>query len=380
VSTAVRSEAAFQARRSHEIRIDGRSIGPGNPVYIVAELSANHHQEFERAVRLIGAAKEAGADAVKLQTYTPDTITVRSSRKEFRIGGGTIWDGRSLHELYGEAFTPWEWQPRLKEIANAAGLALFSSPFDEAAVDFLEQMNVPAHKVASFELVDIQLIQRIARTGKPMIMSTGMATADEICEALTAAREAGAREVALLKCTSAYPSPPDEMNLRTIVELERRFKVPAGLSDHTMGIAVPVAAVALGARIIEKHLTLSRSDGGPDSAFSLEPHEFKAMVDAVRFAEKAVGEVRFGSTERERASLAFRRSLFVVEDMKRGEIFTDKNVRSIRPAHGLHTRYLLKILGQHATRDIEKGTPLDWNLVSSCGKDERRRTALHKSF
>lgn len=376
----MRSETVLHCPERNEIKIEGRSIGRGNPTYIVAELSANHHQDFKQAVQLIEVAKESGADAVKLQTYTPDTITVSSSRKEFRIGGGTIWDGRSLHELYGEAFTPWEWQPRLKEIANAAGLTLFSSPFDNTAVDFLERMNVPAYKVASFELVDIPLIQRIAKTGKPMIMSTGMATPNEIGEALNAAREAGAREIALLKCTSAYPSPPDEMNLRTIVELERRYKVPAGLSDHTMGIAVPVAAVALGACIIEKHLTLARSDGGPDSAFSLEPHEFKAMVDAARLAEKALGEAQFGPTQRERASLAFRRSLFVVEDMKCGEIFTDKNVRSIRPAHGLHTRYLPKILGQHANCDIEKGTPLDWSLVSSRDKEERRTTALSKSI
>lgn len=347
-----------------ELVIDHRAIGPGHPVYIIAELSANHHQSFERAVRLVHAAKEAGADAVKLQTYTPDTITISSRRKEFQIGGGTIWDGRSLHELYGEAFTAWEWQPKLKAIANAAGLALFSSPFDETAVDFLEDMGVPAYKVASFELVDHPLIRRIARTGKPIIMSTGMAAEEEIREALAAAREAGAREIALLKCTSAYPSPADEMNLHTIAEIERRFEVPSGLSDHTLGIAVPVAAVALGARIIEKHLTLARSDGGPDSAFSLEPHEFRAMVDAVRFAEKALGTVQFGPTKREEASLAFRRSLFVVEDVKCGESFTNKNVRSIRPAHGLHTRYLPQILGQHAARNIEKGTPLDWSLIA----------------
>jgi pseudaminic acid synthase len=345
--------------------IEGHEVGSENPVYIIAELSANHKQDFGRAVRLIEAAKEAGADAIKLQTYTPDTITISSNRKEFRIGGGTIWDGRSLHELYGEAFTPWDWQPKLKEIANALGLTLFSSPFDQSAVDFLEQMNVPAYKVASPELIDLPLIQKIAKTGKPLIISTGMATLDEIEEALTTARRSGADEIALLKCTSAYPSPAEEMNLRTIPELERRFRVPVGLSDHTTGIAVPVASVALGARIIEKHLTLARSDGGPDSAFSLEPHEFKAMAAAVRFAEKALGTVQFGPTEREQASLAFRRSLFVIENIKRGEAFTSKNVRSIRPAHGLHTRHLDQVLGQHATCDIEKGTPLDWSLVGS---------------
>lgn len=347
-----------------KIQIDGRVIGAGEPVYVIAELSANHGQDFDRAVRLIEAAKDAGADAVKLQTYTPDTITIRSERKEFRIGGGTIWDGRSLHELYGEAFTPWDWQPKLKEIANAFGLALFSSPFDESAVDFLENMEVPAYKVASFELVDIPLIHRMARTGKPLIMSTGMASAEEIEEALVAARSEGATEIALLKCTSAYPAPADEMNLRTITELARRFEVPVGLSDHTMGIAAPVAAVALGACIVEKHLTLSRSEGGPDAVFSLEPHEFEAMIQAVRLTEKALGCVQFGAVAREKASYAFRRSLFVIEDMRRGEIFTKQNLRSIRPAHGLHTRHLSEILGQCAACDIEKGTPMNWDLIA----------------
>src|SRR5271169_1655794 len=240
---------------------------------------------------------------------------------------------------------------------------LFSSAFDATAVDFLEKMGVPAHKVASFELVDIPLIQKMARTGKPLIMSTGMATVEEIEEALQSARGSGATEIALLKCTSAYPAPPDEMNLRTIPEMARRFEVPVGLSDHTMGIAVPVAAVALGACIIEKHLTLSRSTPGPDSAFSLEPHEFKAMVDAVRTAEKALGEVRFGLSGKEEASRAFRRSLFVVKDVKKGEAFTASNVRSIRPGHGLHPRYLAEVLGKHAARDAERGTPLSWELV-----------------
>jgi N-acetylneuraminate synthase len=365
MQSAVKTDpiAAETVEKRH-IRICDRRIGPGQPVYIVAELSANHHQDFERAARLIDAAKDAGADAIKLQTYTPDTITVRSDRNEFRIGGGTLWDGRSLYELYGEAFTPWEWQPKLKQMANDAGLALFSSPFDETAVDFLEEMDVPAYKIASFELVDIPLIQKTARIGKPLIMSTGMATVDEIKEALTVARQEGATEIALLKCTSAYPAPADEMNLRTIPELEWKFGVPAGLSDHTVGIAVPIAAVALGACIIEKHLTLSRADHGPDSAFSLDPDEFRTMVDAVRFAEKALGVAQFGPSAPEQASLAFRRSLFVVEDVKSGEAFTDKNVRSIRPAHGLHTRYLPEILGRRAVRDIECGTPLNWDLVS----------------
>lgn len=346
-----------------QIRLGTRCVGPDHPVYVIAELSANHNQHFEQAVRIIEAAKQAGADAVKLQTYTPDTITLKSSKDYFRVGGGTIWDGRNLHDLYSEAYTPWDWQPRLKQVANHLGLDLFSTPFDPTAVDFLEKMNVPAHKVASFELVDIPLIQKMARTGKPLIMSTGMATVEEIDEALEAARGAGATQIALLKCTSSYPASVEDMNLRTIPELSRRFSVPAGISDHTMGIEVPVAAVALGACIIEKHLTLSRSEPGPDSAFSLEPSEFRAMVDAVRVAEKALGQVQFTCTPNEASSRVFRRSLFVVEDMKRGELFTADNVRSIRPGHGLHTRYLSEVLGRKAVRDVERGTPLSWDLV-----------------
>ena len=289
-------------------------------------------------------------------------MTMSSDRPEFLIHG-SIWDGRNLHELYQEAYTPWDWQPRLKRAAQDLGMDLFSTPFDGTAVDFLEKMNVPAYKVASFELVDMPLIQKIAATGKPVIISTGMGTVEEIEEAVQTARAAGAKEIALLKCTSAYPAPAEEMNLRTIPELARRFSVPAGLSDHTMGIAVPVAAVALGACIIEKHLTLSRSEPGPDSAFSLEPHEFKAMVDEVRLAEKALGRIEFGCSSREIGSSVFRRSLFVVEDIKRGDVFTAENVRSIRPGHGLHTRHLPEVLGKKAAQDIDRGTPLNWDLV-----------------
>jgi len=345
------------------MKIGRCSVGPEHPVYIVAELSANHNQDFEQAVRIIRAAKDAGADAIKLQTYTPDTMTLASDRAEFVIGGGTIWDGRNLQDLYGEAYTPWEWQPKLKQAAEELGMDCFSSAFDSSSVDFLEEMGVPAHKIASFELVDIPLIQKVARTGKPLIMSTGMATIEEIEEALQSARDAGASQIALLKCTSAYPAPAEDMNLRTIPEMARRFGVPVGLSDHTMGIAAPVAAVALGACIIEKHLTLSRSTPGPDSAFSLEPHEFKAMVDAVRTAEKALGMVHFGLSAKEEASRIFRRSLFVVEDVKQGEAFTPANVRSIRPAHGLHPRHLPEVLGKSASREIKRGTPLTWEFV-----------------
>lgn len=345
------------------LQIAGRTVGPGRPVYVIAELSANHHQSFDEAVRLVRAAKECGADAVKLQTYTADTLTLRSRRPEFLVGGGTLWDGTALHDLYAEAYTPWDWQPRLKAVADDIGLALFSTPFDPTAVEFLEEMGVPAYKVASFELVDLPLIEKIARTGKPMIMSTGMATLAEIEEAVTAARKAGASEIALLKCTSSYPAPASEANLRTIPHLAEAFGVPAGLSDHTMGVAVPVAAVAVGACVIEKHFTLSRSAPGPDSAFSLEPHEFQAMVAAVRTAEQALGGVHYGLTANEEKSRVFRRSLYVVKDVRAGDVFTEETVRSIRPAKGLAPKYLGRVLGRRATRDVPAGTPCSWDMV-----------------
>lgn len=346
------------------IEIAGRQIGPDQPVFIVAEISANHHQQFDEAVALVRQAKEVGADAVKLQTYTPDTMTIRSDRPEFKISGGTPWDGHTLYQLYGQAYTPWEWQPKLKKIADDLGLALFSTPFDKTAVDFLEEMGVPAYKVASFEIVDIPLIEYIASQGKPVIMSTGMATLAEIDEAVQAARNAGASQIALLKCTSAYPAPAEEMNLKTIPHLAEKFGVPVGLSDHTLGLAVPVAAVALGACMIEKHFTLSRRVPGPDSAFSLEPEEFKTMVAAIRTAEKALGEVRYEVSQAEAGSRVFRRSLFVVKDIKAGEVFTEDNIRSIRPGSGLHPRHIREILGRQAARDIQRGTPLGWDMIS----------------
>ena len=345
------------------IKIRDRRIGPDQPVYIVAEISGNHNQYFDEAVRILHAAKEAGADAIKLQTYTPDTITINCNTEPFRIKG-TLWEGKNLYELYGEAYTPWEWQPKLKQVANDLGLDCFSSPFDFTAVDFLEKMDVPAHKIASFELVDIPLIQRVACTGKPVIMSTGMASLTEIDEAVRAFRDTGGKQLVLLKCTSAYPSPPEEMNLRTIPHLAETFGVPVGLSDHTLGIAVPVAAVALGACVIEKHFTMSRAAAGPDAAFSLEPSEFKAMVAAVRTAEKALGRVSYEVTPNETASRVFRRSLFVVADMRTGELFTEQNVRSIRPGHGLSPKYLSDVLGRQAALDIKCGTPLGWNLIA----------------
>lgn len=344
------------------MQINARLLGPGYSTYIIAEMSANHNQDYDQAVRIIEAAKTAGADAIKLQTYTPDTITIDADQDHFWLKG-TLWDKRKLYDLYSEAYTSWDWQPRLKAVANDLGLDLFSSPFDSTAVDFLEEMDVPAYKVASFEIVDLPLLRYIARTGKPVIMSTGMATLAEIDEAVRTLREAGCEQLALLKCTSAYPTPPEESNLRTIPHLAEAFGVPVGLSDHTLGIAVPVAAVALGACIIEKHFTLSRAEPGPDSAFSLEPDEFKAMIDAVRVTEKALGQVNYKVTEKELVSRAFRRSLFVVKDMQAGDIFTEDNVRSIRPGYGLHTRYLGEVLGRRAVRDVDAGTPVTWDLL-----------------
>lgn len=346
------------------ITIGSRTIGPGCPAYLIAEISANHHQDFDHAVRLVHAIKAVGADAVKLQTYTPDTLTIDCDAPEFRIGGGTIWDGRKLYDLYAEAYTPWEWQPKLKAIAGTLGLDLFSTPFDASAVDFLEAIDVPAHKIASFEVVDLDLIRKVAQTGKPVILSTGMASLAEIEDAVKAFCEAGGTQLALLKCTSSYPAPPDEINLRTIPHLSEAFGVPVGLSDHTLGISVPIAAVSLGACIIEKHFTLSRSEPGPDSAFSLEPTEFKAMVEGVRTAEKALGTVNYAVTGKEMASRAFRRSLFVVEDVKAGETFTSQNVRSIRPGYGLPPKQIAAVICRRASCDIKRGTPLQWNLIA----------------
>jgi pseudaminic acid synthase len=346
------------------IEIGNRRVGPGCPSYIIAEISANHRQQFDEAVKLIEAAKKAGADTVKLQTYTPDTLTIKCNAPEFQVGGGTPWDGKTLHDLYSEAYMPWEWQPKLKMVADDLRIDLFSSPFDKTAVDFLEEMGVPAYKVASFEIVDIPLIEYIASKGKPIIISTGMATLPEIDEAVQAARGAGASQIALLKCTSAYPAPPEEMNLRTIPNMYRKFKVPVGLSDHTLGIAVPVAAVSLGACIIEKHLTLSRTIPGPDSAFSMEPDEFKTMVEAVRTAEKVLGQISYRVSEQEAKSRVFRRSLFVVKDIGAGELFTEENVHSIRPGYGLSPRYLKDVLGRKATKNIKRGSPLSWALIS----------------
>jgi pseudaminic acid synthase len=347
------------------MKIEGRTVGVEFGTYIIAEMSANHGQSFEQAAEIVRAAKDAGADAIKLQTYTPDTITIDCQGETFQTAKGSLWEGRTLYDLYGEAYTPWDWQPKLKKLADGLGLACFSTPFDFTAVDFLEEIDLPAYKIASPELVDLPLIRKVAATKKPVIMSTGMATCEEIEEAMQAFCQAGGTELALLKCTSAYPSPPESMNLRTIPDMAKRFRVPVGLSDHTLGIAVPVAAVSLGACIIEKHLTLSRSTPGPDSAFSLEPHEFKQMVDAIRVAEKALGQVKYGLTEAEQLSQRSRRSLFVVQDVKAGERLTSDNVRSIRPGYGLPPKHYEEVIGRLAARDMQRGTPLQWDAIAT---------------
>lgn len=343
-------------------KVGNRNISMEDNTYIIAELSANHNQDYEQAVKLVQTAKDCGADAVKLQTYTPNTITIDCDSEYFQIGKGTIWEGKNLYQLYGEAYTPWDWQPRLKAAAEELGLGFFSTPFDHSAVDFLEQMDVQAYKIASFEIVDIPMIKRVAQTNKPIIMSTGMATLAEIDEAVQTIRSEGNSQIALLKCTSSYPALPEEMHLKTIAHMQEAFGLPIGLSDHTLGIAVSVAAVALGACIVEKHLTLNRSVPGPDSAFSLEPEEFKQMVEAIRIAEKALGSVSYSLTDQEKASRVFRRSLFIVKDIQAGAMFSEDNVRSIRPAQGIHTRYLDVVVGRKATKNIKRGTPVSWDM------------------
>lgn len=347
-----------------EISINNRRIGLGQATYVIAELSANHHHQFDRAVELVHAAYEAGVDAVKLQTYTAETLTLDSDQPCFQIQQGTIWDGQRLFDLYQDASMPWKWQPELKRIANGLGLELFSSPFDATAVDFLEEMQVPAYKIASFEIVDIPLLRRVAKTGKPVILSTGMATLEEIDLAVRTLRDSGCAEIALLKCTSAYPAPTETMNLRTIPDLAFRFNVPVGLSDHTLSNESAVLAIAMGATIVEKHLTLSRAEQGPDSSFSLEPQEFAELVQAIRIAEAALGQVHYGPTSSDQNNLAFRRSLFAIRDIAAGERFTEENVRSIRPGQGLAPKHIDDLLSGHAAEPIERGTPLSWRHVA----------------
>ncbi len=346
-----------------EIYIGGRLVSEEAPAFIIAEMSANHLMDFDRAAAIMRAAKEAGADAIKIQTYTPDSITLNCDDPCFQITQGTIWDGTTLHKLYETAYTPWEWQPELKKTAEEMGLIFFSSPFDLHSIDFLEEMNVPAYKVASPEITDIPLLKKIAGTGKPVIISTGIAYMADIELALRTCREAGNEQVILLKCTSAYPSPYEDIHLRTIPSMKENFDCILGLSDHTMGSAVAGAAVALGAKVVEKHLTLRRADGGADAAFSMEPEEFRKMVADIRRIEKALGKAAYALTEKQEKTRTYSRSLFVAEDMKAGELFTPENLRSVRPGCGLHTRHYEEILGKKITRDARMGTPMSWDLV-----------------
>ena len=347
---------------SEPIAIAGRLIGPNEPPYVIAEMSGNHNGDLGRALALIDAAKAAGADAVKLQTLTADTITIDHDGPGFVIEGG-LWHGRRLHELYQEAHTPWDWHPRLFDRAREVGITLFSSPFDPTAVEFLEKLDAPAFKVASFEIVDTPLIARMAQTGKPLIISTGLASPEDIADAVAAAREAGGREIILLHCTSGYPTPASQMHLRTMPDLAAAHGTLVGLSDHTMGTAVAVAAVALGACVVEKHFTLARADGGVDSAFSLEPDELARLVADCRDAWAALGTVHYEEVEAEAAGRDHRRSLYVVADVKKGERLTPENVRSIRPGHGMAPKHLYEVLGKPASRDLKRGEPLAWDQI-----------------
>ncbi|MHA1927196.1 MAG: pseudaminic acid synthase [Candidatus Thorarchaeota archaeon] len=344
------------------IKIGNMTIGEDQPVFVVAEISGNHLQDYKLAEKTIKSAHEAGADAVKLQTYTPDTITLDCDTEYFKLQG-TIWEGKTLYELYEEAYTPWEWQPKLQQFAEDLGLIFFSSPFDLSSVDFLEKMNVPAYKVASFEITDIPLIEYIASKGKPVIMSTGIAEVEDIEVAVNACRNQRNDEVILLKCTSAYPTPLSDVNLITMTDIPKRFNTLVGLSDHTRGVSVPIAAVALGACLIEKHIITSRDLGGPDAEFSLEPNEFKDMITTIREVEEALGKVDYSLTEKMKRSREFARSLFITQDISKGETLTTENVRSIRPGYGLPPKHLNEVLGKKANKDIKKGTPLKWNLI-----------------
>ena len=344
-------------------KIGEREIGEGNPTFIIAELSANHMNDFDIAVKTIEAMAESGADAVKFQTFTPDTITLDCDNEYFQIKQGTVWDGQILHKLYEDAYMPWDWQPKLKKIAENLGLIVFSSPFDKTSVDFLEDMDVPAYKIASFEITDIPLIEYVASKGKPIIISTGIASFEDIELAVKTCLDAGNDEIALLKCTSSYPAPLEEINLNTIPDIKEKFNVIVGLSDHTLGGEVSTAAIAVGSNIIEKHFILDRNMGGPDSEFSMEPKEFKQMVDSIRNVEKALGKVSYELSDKMIANREFSRSLFVVRDMKKDEVISEDNVRSIRPGFGLHPKYLNKIIGKRVNKSLKKGTPFDLSFI-----------------
>lgn len=349
-------------KMNKSFKVGNRIIGEGAPAFIIAEMSGNHAGSIDNALKIVKAAKEAGADCIKIQTYTADTITIDCDNEYFGIGDGT-WKGENLYRLYQKAYTPWEWQPAIFEEAKKVGLEFFSTPFDFSSVDFLEDMGVGFYKIASFELVDIPLIKYVAKTGKPIIMSTGMATLEEIEEAVEAVKACGNENLALLRCASAYPAITDEMNLRTMTDMKERFGVPVGLSDHSMGAVGAVVSVALGGSIIEKHFCLSREIENPDSSFSMEPAEFEAMVRDIRQAELSIGRVSYGPTKQEESNIKFRRSLFAVEDIPEGGIITSDNIRSIRPAYGLAPKYYDSLLGKHTKCEVKRGTPLDWKMV-----------------
>ncbi len=350
-----------------KLMISDRKIGEGERTYVIAEMSGNHNHDINRAIEIIKAAKESGADAIKIQTYTADTMTLNSDAPCFQVTQGTLWDGRTLYELYKEAYTPWEWQAQLKKAANDIGIDFFSTPFDCSSVDFLEELGVPAYKIASFEITDIPLIKKVASLHKPVIISTGIATLEDIELAVNTCKSVGNEDIMLLKCCSAYPAPYEAINLRTMCNLADTFDCVVGLSDHTMGGVVAEASVALGAAVVEKHLTLRRADGGVDSAFSMEPEEFKAMVDNIRIVEKSLGRVTYELSEKQQAQRHFARSLFIAEDMKKGDVFTKENLRSVRPSCGLHTKYYEELLGKKVSRDVGFGTPMSWDLVDSQG-------------
>ncbi|MDT0649642.1 pseudaminic acid synthase [Autumnicola edwardsiae] len=346
------------------MKIGNFKINDKSEVFIIAELSANHNGSLETALETIKAAKRAGANAVKLQTYTADTMTLDVHKDDFMLKQGTIWDGKYLHDLYKEAYTPWEWHKELFRVAEEEGLVCFSSPFDFSAVDFLEELDAPAYKIASFEITDIPLIEKAAAKGKPVIISTGIAGKEDIELALETCRRVGNNDVALLKCTSSYPAPIDEANMKMVRDLAERYNVISGLSDHTIGNTVPIVATCFGAKIIEKHFILDRSIGGPDASFSMNEQEFKDMVTAVRQAEKAIGEVDYNLTEKQKSGREFSRSLYIAEDVSAGEVLTDKNLRSVRPGYGLHPKYYIEILGKTTTEDLKKGTRLKLEHVN----------------
>lgn len=347
-----------------EIRIGKKVIGEGQSTFIIAELSCNHRQDYDIAIDTIDAIAESGADCVKLQTAKPDSLTIDSNKEPFVIKGGTKWDNRTLYELYQETYTPWEWHEPIKDYVRDKGMEFMSSPFDYEAVDFLGGLYVPAYKIASFEITDIPLIEYTASQDKPMIISTGIANLSDIEEAVNACRRQGNDQIILLKCTSAYPTPLDEVDLKTIPNLKETFGTEVGLSDHTLGCTVPIAAVALGARVIEKHFILDKSLGGPDAEFSMNPEEFSTMVKSVRETEKALGSINYSLSDKDQAKRQFSRSLFIVEDMQQGEKFTKDNVRSIRPGHGIAPKYLEYVFSKKVKTNVEKGTPLTWDLIA----------------